>query len=139
MSKPNNDYLEDAIELIKLDDLNYLSYKKLAKLLIELKDRRESDLRPADKFLNATEYQQFDHVESEFYETQREFYRMIDDRFSKTFREESKIKLISELVDLQMSCETMLAKLGLDEQQRREERRKVIDKNRVRGYYEVAK
>lgn len=106
-------------------------------LLSELKQLKESDLRPADKFLTATKYKQFESVESEFDEIQREFYRMIDDRYSKTFREESKQNLIMELVDLQMSCETMLAILGLDENQRMEVRRKVIEKNRVRGYYEV--
>jgi hypothetical protein len=32
----------------------------------------------------------------------------------------------------------MLAILGLDEQQRMEARRKVIEKNRARGYYKVS-
>lgn len=96
-------------------------------LLTELKQCRESDLRPADKFLGNTVKEQFNHMESELNEIMNEIWGC---------EEISKNKLVMEIIDLQMSAETMLAILGLDEQQRREARKKVIDKNEKRGYYE---
>lgn len=87
-------------------------------------------LRPADKFLGSTFYRQYLHVQSEIKEVD-EAYRI----FSWRGANEDKNSLIEELIDLQMSCETLITILGLDEQQRREARRKVIEKNEARGYY----
>ena len=94
-------------------------------LLQELQDRRSSDLRPCDKFLNKKAWEQFDHIVSELVEVDEEF---------MSFNEE---RIAEEVVDVQMSCETLLAIIGLDEQQRRDMRRKVIAKNEARQYYEV--
>jgi hypothetical protein len=77
-------------------------------------------LRPADKFLGNTAYGQFIKISSELKE--------LEDANDAE-------EVIEETIDLQMSCETLLAILGLDEQQRREARRKVIEKNDARGYY----
>lgn len=103
---------------------------ELSILLTELKQRRESDLRPADKYLTNTPYEQFDHLKSEMIEVWDEV-KTYDD----TLLLVDEKKLTEELIDLQMSAETMLAILGLNEQQRREARRKVIEKNEARGYY----
>jgi hypothetical protein len=103
--------------------------KDIAKIngefLRELKQRRESNLRPADKFLVNSIGEQFSHMESEIVEIEEEFLSCDMDIERTAY----------EVIDLQMSCETMLAILGLDEQQRMESRRKVIEKNRERGYY----
>lgn len=91
--------------------------------LLELKERQESDLRPADKFLTNDTGQQMNHITEEYCEVVTEYNRSSEER------------LVEELIDLQMSCETMLANLGLDEQQRREARKKVLAKNAARGYF----
>lgn len=100
---------------------------KILPLLQELKERRESELRPADKFLSNTPAIQFEHIVSELGEAKIAMVK-------KEMGMEN--NLVEELADLQMSCETMLAILGFDEQQRREARKKVIEKNRSRGHYE---
>jgi len=95
-----------------------------------------SELRPTTKFLNNSEYEQFRHLESEFHEVKREFHNRIDYKLYKEgLSELARHHLTIELVDLQMSAETMLAILGLDEQKRGELRLKVIAKNEARGYY----
>jgi hypothetical protein len=108
---------------------------ELSILLTELKQRRESELRQADKFLGASLNAQMYHVKSEFEECIEAYGNLIVEFDYCPSKQE---RLIEELVDLQMSCCTMLAILGLDEQQRMEARRKVIEKNRARGYYKVS-
>lgn len=103
---------------------------KIHDLLQELKQRRKYDLRPADKFLGNSRLEQYMHIDSELKEVRT---AMNDYALEYT---DTLDNLIEELIDLQMSCETMLAILGLDEQQRREARSRVIEKNRLRGYYE---
>jgi hypothetical protein len=108
----------------------------IRELLLELKDRRETELKPATKFLGNTTDKQFAHIRSELIEA----WEIIEllcifpktaDNYGERVQEAAE-----ELIDLQMTCCTMLAILGLDESQRREARRKVIEKNRSRGYYE---
>lgn len=102
---------------------------KVAEALKELKERRESSLRPATKFVNENSmFIQMNQISQEFREVTREV--------AAIFNEAGNCEnLIMELVDLQTACETMLAILGLDESQRQEARRKVIAKNQSRGYY----
>ena len=92
--------------------------------LIELRDRRESELRPATKYLSNTIMQQFSHINSEVFELKC---ALFGENENATF---------DEIVDIQMSCETLLTILGADEQQRMEARRRVIAKNKARGYYQ---
>lgn len=100
-------------------------HKKLAEWLQELKERRESSLRPATKFLTNTIGQQLSHIHQEFKEVELELgYGCLGID-----------KAVEELIDLQTACETMLDILGLGEIQRMEARRKVIKKNQARGYY----
>ena len=96
-----------------------------------LKKGLESSLRPATKYLNATPDQQFVHVCSEVEEVRTEWEKFVMYRKDGFFNE----KLAEELVDLQMSAETMLAVLGLDERDREGVRKMVIAKNAARGYY----
>lgn len=107
-------------------------YKELRDLLLELQQRRESDLRPADKYLGNSISRQMNHIESEFLEVKEDYSNLIVEFDEHPPKQE---KLAEELVDLQMSCETMLAILGLNEQQRMDARRKVVEKNEDRGYY----
>ena len=118
------DRLDELIEGCKEFDNGNID--ELAVLLTELKQRRESDIRPADKFLVNSIEQQLTHMESEMAKIEEEFL-CCDIDIEKT---------VEEVIDLQMSCCTMLAILGLDEQQRMESRRKAIEKNEKRGYYE---
>ena len=111
-------------------------FGEIAELLIELKQRRDSDLRPADKFLGSSMSQQWFHVTTEYREIEHELVKYLRQKdFNNIRAEQSKLNTVEELIDLQMSCETMLAILGLDEEQRREARIKVIEKNEARGYY----
>jgi hypothetical protein len=128
------DQENELIKGLSSDSSNMVVATFIRDLFIELKQRRESDLRPADKFLGAKEFEQYAHVFSEFEEFKISFLHYWMNKC-----DDEKLHTIEELIDLQMSCETMIAILGLDEQQRREARCKVIEKNRARGYYEVAK
>lgn len=108
----------------------YVPEAIIIRLLKELRDRRESALRPATKYLTNSWLEQYMHVKEELDEVRQ---AMNDFAFRKPGSGTDYIS--EELVDLQMSCETMLAIIGLDEQQRNEARRKVIKKNKERGYY----
>ena len=121
--------LDEAIDLEKSligkgENYDWVA-EHLHEWLTELRDRRESELRPATKFLGNSIHEQMSHLLSEFDEVMVEYGWTItnEQRFAE------------ELIDLQMSCETMLAILDLNEQQRNEARRKVIAKNTERGYY----
>lgn len=108
--------------------------------LQELKQRRESDLRPAAKFLGLTKSQQHKRVIEEV----TEFSEALDllNQFPSDPKpigyDSARIFVLEELVDVQTACETMMAILGADEADRNEVRRMVIEKNRRRGYYEGA-
>lgn len=110
-------------------------WEEIAELLEEIREYRQSDLRPATKFLHQLIHCLISKVCEECDEVINEYHNDFDDApgnydFSK---------LTEELCDLQMACETVLTKLGLDEQQRREMRKQVIAKNEARNYYEEAK
>lgn len=124
--------LDEWIEQIEeyQKELLFIDYSDLLSILKELRDRRESELRPATRFLSKGWYQQIQHVYSEFNEVITEFHLFDDGDVTEP------LKLIEELIDLQMSCETMLACMELNEQQRMEARRRVIAKNKARGYYQ---
>jgi len=82
---------------------------------------------PATKFLKNNPAVQFDHLCSEWEE--------VNDEWMKMRLGVKPVKLAEELVDLQMSAETMLAVLGLNEKGRETMRKSVIAKNAARGYY----
>ena len=119
---------------IELDEIIETCDKKkfqtIYRMAIELKERRESSLRPATKFVKSTLFQHNDKLIEEFDEVQSAFYDYTEDSLEK-----DKEHLIEEIIDLQFAAETWLAGLGLDESQRRQARRKVIEKNQARGYY----
>lgn len=125
--------LDDMIKQCK--DAPTKTPQRLHKWLVELKQRRESTLRPADKYLTNTIPMQLDHIESELTEVKQELYKFNDPNVGPLEFCNIKSNLCVELVDLQMSCETMLAVLGLDEQERMEVRRMVVKKNAERDYY----
>jgi len=107
----------------------------------ELQDRRQSDLRVATKFLTNSYYRQIEHIESEFDETREAVTDLIETMVldNKPDYADKLSHAAEEIVDLQSTCETMLAILGFDKQQRREIRKRVIAKNAARHYYEEDK
>ncbi|EGO63559.1 hypothetical protein [Acetonema longum] len=107
---------------------------ELKRLLQELKHRRETEIRPATRFLGNTLLQQIGHVQSENLEEKKALEWYLAHPSPK-----SKEEYAMELVDGQMSRETELAILGYDDKARAEVRRKVIEKNAARGYYEDAR
>jgi anaerobic glycerol-3-phosphate dehydrogenase len=119
--------IKRAIFLLDNSNLTDESFRDIKGLLTELGQRRESDLRPANKFLRNSKLGQFAHMANELIEINDELFNNSNIDIEK---------VTEEIVDLQMSCETMLAIFGLDEQQRMSARRKVVEKNEKRGYYE---
>lgn len=104
------------------------SFPVLAEALIELKERRASELRPATKFVNLPIFMLMYKIEEEVKEIKEAYEELKVSRRADHFAE--------ELVDLQMVCETILASVPTDEYQRMAIRRKVIEKNKARGYYD---
>ena len=109
-------------------------------ILQELKERRESDLRPAAKFLNLKIGEQLRIVEGELDEVFNALPAyLIEKDDGVTGITESLMHFAEEIVDTQTALETLLVIAGLDETARNEVRRRVIEKNAKRGYYEGEK
>ena len=117
---------------------------EIAKLMIgyllELKDRRESELKPVTKFVQGMHladaiFKQFVHIRSEVEEAQREIISLTTDGCCRLYSTPA-YKTALELIDIQTSCESLLQLLGYHEHGRRELRKKVIEKNTERGYYD---
>lgn len=125
--------LDDLIEIGSLDDWFYCSQGRMLLAFKELKQRRESALRPANKYLANSPTKQLLHILSEVWEIGKAWVTWKRAKHPET--SVSKWHLAEELVDLQMSCETMLTILGLNKQERNDIRRMVIAKNAARGYY----
>ena len=100
---------------------------RIIRPIVELMDLRESEPRPAVKFIHDGLPVQLKKLEEEYGEVVQA-YEM----------EESRDRLTEELADVQMVCETIMATVGLTANQRRRIRRLVIKKNMARGYYEVS-
>lgn len=101
------------------DNISEKKHNKMLDILQELKQRRESDLRPVMKFVNCSFEKHIEKIQEEFFEV------------LYASRSGLKKSIVEELVDLQMTCETFLAGLGLDAKQRMEARKEVIDKNQA--------
>ena len=100
---------------------------RIIRLIVELVDLRESEPRPAVRFLHDGLPMQLKKLKEEYSEVVQAY----DEG-------ESRDRLTEELADVQMVCETIMAAVGLTDKQRRRMRRYVIAKNMVRGYYEGA-
>lgn len=100
---------------------------RIIRPIVELLDLRESEPRPAVKFIHDGLQVQLKKLEEEYGEVVQA-YEM----------GESRDRLTEELADVQMVCETIMATVGLTKNQRRQVRRLVIKKNMARGYYEVS-
>lgn len=107
----------DGLELFK----KYIN-DVLLPALEELKAYKESSLRPAVKYLSADIDGQIEHLQSEFQE-------MINEKGKNNKN------MAMEVVDIQMSCETLLAIMGYSQIERMDLRKEVIRKNENRGYY----
>ena len=100
---------------------------RIIRPVVELLDLRESEPRPAVKFIHDGLPVQLKKLKEEYDEVVQA-YEM----------GESRDRLTEELADVQMVCETIMATVGLTANQRRRIRRLVIKKNMARGYYEVS-
>ena len=100
---------------------------RIIRPIVELLDLRESEPRPAVKFIHDGLPVQLKKLKEEYDEVVQA-YEM----------GESRDRLTEELADVQMVCETIMATVGLTANQRRRIRRLVIKKNMARGYYEVS-
>ena len=100
---------------------------RIIRPIVELMDLRESEPRPAVKFIHDGLPVQLKKLKEEYDEVVQA-YEM----------GESRDRLTEELADVQMVCETIMATVGLTANQRRRIRRLVIKKNMARGYYEVS-
>jgi len=99
--------------------------------LQELAEYRQSELRPAVKFLTNTLEQQLQHIEQEFNEVKEALHKYRINPMPKEWD-----NITEELTDLKTSCETMLAIMGMDAAGRRAEVRKVNAKNERRKYFD---
>jgi hypothetical protein len=111
--------------------INEFSSKDIYSALQELKNRRENDLRPANKFLGASINQQLIHVESELKE-------VVDAIYNRNDVTRSVAEILDEINDLQISAETLKAIIEPNEDVRRKAMIKTIRKNASRGYCEVS-
>ena len=99
-------------------------------LLVELQDRRESDIIAANKYLGNSQFKQLCHITSELIEV---WIAWLIYKWKKDWR--SKELLNYELVDLQSSCQTMIeGSLKINEYWSRAARQYVIMKNKIRHY-----
>ena len=99
--------------------------KHIVRPILELLDLRESEPRPAVRFLKAGIMDNLKKLKEEYSEVVQAYEEG-----------ESRDRLTEELADVQMVCETIMAAVGLTDKQRRLMRRFVIAKNMARGYYE---
>lgn len=125
--------LNEWIDALENNDIEFFAdvAEEILPLFIELRDRRESALRPATRFLGNDIHQQWTHIISEILEANEELRRHTVNDDTAAIK-----RMAGELIDIQMSCETMLAIIGLNESQRNDARRRVIAKNESRGYYD---
>ena len=100
---------------------------RIIRPIVELLDLRESEPRPAVRFLHDGPLVLLKKLKEEYGEVVQAY----EDG-------ESRDRLTEELADVQMVCETIMATVGLTASQRRRIRRLVIKKNMARGYYEVS-
>ena len=98
---------------------------RIIRPIVELLDLRESEPRPAVKFIHDGLPVQLKKLKEEYDEVVQA-YEM----------GESRDRLTEELADVQIVCETIMATVGLTANQRRRIRRLVIKKNMARGYYD---
>ena len=101
--------------------------RHIVRPILELLDLRESEPRPAVRFMNDGPLVLLKKLKEEYSEVVQAY----EDG-------ESRDRLTEELADVQMVCETIMAAVGLTDKQRRLMRRYVIAKNMARGYYEGA-
>lgn len=98
---------------------------RIIRPIVELLDLRESEPRPAVKFIHDGLPVQLKKLKEEYGEVVQAYEVG-----------ESRDRLTEELADVQMVCETIMATVGLTANQRRRIRRLVITKNMARGYYD---
>ena len=101
--------------------------RHIVRPILELLDLRESEPRPAVRFLHDGPLVLLKKLKEEYSEVVQAYEEG-----------ESRDRLTEELADVQMVCETIMAAVGLSDTQRRRMRRFVISKNMARGYYEGA-
>lgn len=131
--------LQEAIEQLT-DYADYSAmeaqWSGIVSLLKELQTRRESDIKPCNKYLGNSIGKQLAHIDTEQKEALdelRDYVIFKDVNIEQA--EQSRQAALMELTDWQTSIETLKTILEPDEQARRDVQKKVIAKNDERGYY----
>jgi arylamine N-acetyltransferase len=105
--------------------------------LVELQERRESELRATNHYKTATPNKQFLHVVEELKEVEDARMTLANVKMNSDKQKERE-HLAEEIADCQMSLETLARCHLFDAKDMRQARKLVIAKNEARGYYEGA-
>ena len=127
--------LDEAIDLEKSligegEDYDWVA-EHLHEWLTELRDRREVELKPAMKFINQGFSTQLGHMRSEIKEIEEAYVNYIANGCVK-----NRQALWDELTDLQVSAQTAKYMVFCDGDIDRDSHKRVIVKNKARGYYD---
>lgn len=118
-------------EICNLDVISERNHRKMLGIVTELKERRESSLRPATKFVGYYSFEeQLEHVKSEIKEIE-EAYKV----YESNQTQENFIKCLDEITDAQHSLQTLKAIYCTSRNGDRASHVRVIEKNQARGYY----
>ena len=110
----NGKKILEGVDNVSSDEIS----QNISVLLKELQERRAGSLIPAEKFKSDN---LIEKIEEEVEEVRQAL--------------KGNGNLIEEIVDIQLVCETFLAGLGLNQEQRNNARYKAKLKNLARGYY----
>ncbi|MEN6565885.1 MAG: hypothetical protein ABFC57_06255 [Veillonellales bacterium] len=108
---------------------------RIHKELVKLKELQDSAIRAADKYLNNTPQDQFIKIVSENREESEAYVKLTTKPADQILKKEYAM----ELIDGQMVRHTALRVLGYSENEILQLRKEVIEKNKIRNYYEVKK
>jgi hypothetical protein len=96
-------------------------------------------IKPCTAFANNSPVKQLNHVEQELTEVKDAFNEWQFRAVTPAEKEKALHHLGEELVDLQVTCETMMLCCGFDGHIRNQLRVEVTQKNWERGYYDTPK
>ena len=136
--------LDEAIELEWCLNIEAIATKNQAQIelakqmhewLLELRDRRETELRPANKFLNNTPIKQLTHVLSEIKEIQDVMIQLKQPKSDSDWQQ-LQSNLADEIYDAQSSLVTLAYICGLNRDDMIAAGKRKIKANGDRGYYQ---
>lgn len=105
--------------------------RKIDELLRKDAVERLGFFMPCYAFFDVDEYIQLEKI----YDEMAEVRKALND-YDRDLTRETREELLMECADVQVAVETLMMQLGADEDERWSARRKVWEKNNVRGYYD---